>query len=179
MKKVRLDKKAVVRTGSGPTVKRVVSTKPIDKQTSPKPKVTGPVKENTTNLPANVLNSQHMTLNAQRELEIARRLRMQAQRYLQETEMKARSEAQRLILQTRMTIRKEIEEFVNQANEEIQKVLADIRVIRITAQEELAAQKKFTDAARLRSFTLALQEEEQAPKPKTRKRTTAKKAAVN
>ena len=106
-------------------------------------------------------------------------MRMQAQRYLQETEIKARSEAQRLILHTRITIRKEIEDLVSQANEEVQKVLADIRVIRITAQEELAAQKKFTDAARLRSFTLSLQKEDTEPKERESKRTTAKKAAVH
>ena len=103
---------------------------------------------------------------------------MQAQRYLQETEMKARSEAQRLILQTRLGIRKEIQELVNKANEEIQSVLADIRVIRITAQEELAAQKKYTDAAKLRSFTLSLQEEEQEPKVKPEKKKTPKKVAL-
>ena len=136
------------------------------------------LRENPAKSPVSLINSQQMILNAQRELEIARRMRIQAQRYLQETEMKARSEAQRLILQTRLVIRKEIEELVSQANEEVQKVLADIRVIRITAQEELAAQKKYTDAARLRSFTLSLQEEEQEPKEKPRKRATVKKAAL-
>ena len=179
MKNIRINRKTIAQTVSNPTVKRVVTTTPAARSTSPVKTATNSTRENPARSPANVINSQHMVLNAQRELEIARRMRMQAQRYLQETEMKARSEAQRLILQTRMTIRKEIEELVSQANEEIQKVLADIRIIRITAQEELAAQKKFTDAARLRSFTLSLQAEENEPKEKPGKRTTAKKAAVN
>jgi len=104
---------------------------------------------------------------------------MQAQRYLQDTEMKARSEAQRLILQTRLTIRKEVQELTQQANEEIQKVLADIRVIRLTAQEELAAQKKFTDAARLRSFTLSLKKDELEPEEKIVTKPARKKQAVH
>jgi hypothetical protein len=137
------------------------------------------LKEDSASVAANIINSQQLILNAQRELEIARRMRMQAQRYLRETEIKARSEAQRLILQARMTVRKEIEEMIGQASEEIQKALADIRVIRITAQEELAAQKKFTDAARLRSFTLSLQEEEIDTSQKDKKRKAVKKPSIN
>ena len=125
------------------------------------------------------LTSQQLLVSAQRELEMARKMRMQAQRYLQDTGMKARSEAQRLILQTRLTVRKEAQEVIQQANEEIQKVLADIRVIRLTAQEELAAQKKFTDAARLRSFTLSLKKDELEPEEKKVKKPTRKKQAVH
>lgn len=105
---------------------------------------------------------------------------MQAQRYLQETEIKARSEAQRLILQTRLAIRKEVQGLMHEATEEIQKILADIRVIRITAQEELAAQKKFTDAARLRSFTLSLNNKEKTEtETKKSKKPGRKKQAVH
>ena len=107
-----------------------------------------------------LLTVPQLILLAQRELATARKIRVQAEKYLQETEIKARSEAQRLILQTRLTIRKDTEKLMRQANAEIQKVLADIRMIRITAQEELAAQKKFTDAARLRTFTLSLQKDD-------------------
>ena len=106
-------------------------------------------------------------------------MRIQAQRYLRETETRARSEAQQLIFQARMTVRKEIEELISQANEEIQKIMADIRVIRITAQEELAAQKKFTDAARLRSFTLSLQEEKTDVGQKDVGKNTLKKPSNN
>ena len=108
-------------------------------------------------------------------LELAKKMRADAQRYLQETEIKARSEAQRLILQARLATQREVKELLRQANEEIHKVLADIRVIRITAQEELAAQKKFTDAARLRSFTLALKAEDQEPEKKKKKQVAGKK----
>ena len=125
------------------------------------------------------LTSQQLLISAQRELEMARKMRMQAQRYLQDTEMKARSEAQRLLLQTRISIRKEAQELIQQTNEEIQKVLADIRVIRMTAQEELAAQKKFTDAARLRSFTLSLKKDELEPEEKKVKKPARTKQAVH
>ena len=72
--------------------------------------------------------------------------------------MKARSEAHQLVLHARLATHREIEDMIQQANEEIQKVLADIRVIRITAQEELAAQRKFTDAAKLNSMSLSMKE---------------------
>jgi vacuolar-type H+-ATPase subunit H len=149
---------------------------PVVRPAAPKQKATNTVR--STPSPA-ALTSQQLLISAQRELEIARKLRMQAQRYLQDTEMKARSEAQRLILSTRLTVRKEAQEMIRQANEEIQKVLADIRVIRITAQEELAAQKKFTDAARLRSFTLSLQKDELEPEVKKVKKPARKKQAVH
>ena len=96
-------------------------------------------------------------LSAQQELELARRMRADAQKYQRETEPRARSEAQQLVLHARLSTQREIEELISKASEEIQKVLADIRVIRITAQEELAAQRKFTDAAKLCSMSLALQ----------------------
>lgn len=134
---------------------------------------------NSVNLKPAALTSQQLLLSAQRELETARKLRVQAQRYLQDTQMKARSEAQQLVLHTRLTVRKETQELIRQANEEIQKVLADIRVIRITAQEELAAQKKFTDAARLRTFTLSLQRDELEAEKSSAKKPARKKQAVH
>jgi hypothetical protein len=109
---------------------------------------------------------QQIRLSTQRELELAKQIRAEAQRYQQETQTKARSQAQQLILRTRMETQKEIQELMRKANAEIQKILADMRVIRITAQEELAAQKKFTDAARLCSLSLSLQEETITPEGK-------------
>ena len=94
-----------------------------------------------------------LRMSAQQELEMARRLREEAQHYHRETATRARSEAQQLILKSRLQTQREVEELVRKASEEIQKVLADIRIIRITAQEELAAQRKFTDAARLGSLS--------------------------
>ncbi len=101
---------------------------------------------------------QRMRAIAQQELHLIRRMRAEAEKYQQETAMKARSEAHRLILHTRLATQREIEDMIRQANEEIQKVLADIRVIRITAQEELAAQRKFTDAAKLNSMSISIQD---------------------
>ena len=72
--------------------------------------------------------------------------------------MRARSEAHQLVLHARLATQREIEDMIRQATEEIQKVLADIRVIRITAQEELAAQRKYTDAAKLNSMSLSIKE---------------------
>jgi hypothetical protein len=118
---------------------------------------------------------QQIRLSAQRELELAKQMRAEAQKYQQETATKARSQAQQLILHTRLASQKEIEELIRQASDEIQKVLADIRVIRITAQEELAAQRKFTDAARLCSLSLALQKDAGEPEGKRKKQLASKK----
>ncbi len=79
-------------------------------------------------------------------------MRDDARRYQIETATRARSDAQQLILRTRLATQRETVELLRQASEEIKKVLADIRMIRIMAQEELAAQRKFTDAAKLRSM---------------------------
>jgi hypothetical protein len=108
-------------------------------------------------------------LSAQRELESARKMRGDAHRYQQETATRARSDAQQLILRTRLATQREIEELIRQASEEIQKVLADIRMIRIMAQEELAAQRKFTDAARIRSMSMAIQDESEKPEVKRKR----------
>jgi len=118
---------------------------------------------------------QKIRLSAQRELELAKQVRTEAQRYQQELETTARSQAQQLILRTRLATRKEIEGLIGKASAEIQKVLADIRVIRITAQEELGAQRKLTNASRLCSLTLALQEETEEPEKKRKKQLACKK----
>ena len=108
-------------------------------------------------------------VSAQRELELARKMRGDAQRYQQETATRARSDAQQLILRTRLATQRETEELIRQASEEIQKVLADIRMIRIMAQEELAAQRKFTDAARLRTMSLAIKDDYAKPEVKRKR----------
>ena len=108
-------------------------------------------------------------LSAQRELELARKMRDDAHRYQQETATRARSDAQQLILRTRLATQRETEELIRQASEEIQKVLADIRMIRIMAQEELAAQRKFTDAARLHTMSLAIKDEYEKPEARRKK----------
>lgn len=117
---------------------------------------------------------QRIRLSAQQELETARKLRADAIRYQQETATRARSEAQQLMLKTRLATQREVEELIRHASEEIQKVLADLRVIRITAQEELAAQRKFTDAAKLSNMSLALKKEMEKPEGKRKKQLAAK-----
>ena len=116
---------------------------------------------------------QQVRASAERELALARKLRTDAQKYHRDTTNRARSEAQQLILQARLNTQRQVEELIRKASEEIQKVLADIRVIRITAQEELAAQRKFTDAARLCSMTLDLREPQENTVVKPKKKQLA------
>ena len=135
------------------------------------PAATGYIEDELTRLKAAGAAVQRIRLTAQRELELAKQMRVQAQRYQQETETRARSQAQLLILQARLATQKDIEELIRKASAEIQKLLADIRMIRITAQEELETQRKFTGAARIRALSLAVQGE-------TEERKENKKEAV-
>jgi hypothetical protein len=128
----------------------------MEKATLPGSAATSKIANEYENLRAAASVIQKIRISAQHELDLARKMRAEAQQYQKATEMKARSEAQQLILRTRLSTQKEIEELIRKAGEEIQKVLADIRVIRITAQEELAAQRKFTDAAKIATLSLAL-----------------------
>ncbi len=114
-------------------------------------------------------------ISAQRELEATKKMRDDAHRYQIETATRARSDAQQLILRTRLATQRETEELLRQASEEIQKVLADIRMIRIMAQEELAAQRKFTDAAKLRSMSFAIQGSAEKSEPKKKRQLAAVK----
>jgi len=127
------------------------------------------IKDDLTGLKEAASKVQQLRQSAQHELNQARKMRAEAQRYQQEAATKARSEAQQLILRARLSTQREIEELIRKASEDIQKMLADIRVIRITAQEELAAQKKFTDAARLHSLSLSIGEEDEKPERKRKK----------
>lgn len=124
------------------------------------------MKDDFSNLKDAAEAVQRMRQSAQKELAQARKMRSDAQKYQQETATKARSEAHQLILHTRLATQREIEELIRRASEEIQKVLADIRVIRITAQEELAAQRKFTDAAKLSSMSETIKENFKKPELK-------------
>jgi regulator of protease activity HflC (stomatin/prohibitin superfamily) len=126
----------------------------VGKVLTPGTVTTGTIQEDLDKLKAAAMAVQQIRLSAQRELELAKQMRAQAQKYQQETETKARSQAQALILHARLSTQKDIEELIRKASAEIQKLLADIRVIRISAQEELAAQKKYTDAARICSLSL-------------------------
>jgi hypothetical protein len=146
------------------------SVRPISENSSGSDKTTGPL--------------HRIRAIAQQELGLIRQMRAEAVKYQQETAIRARSEAHQLILRTRLATQREIEDMIRQANEEIQKVLADIRVIRITAQEELAAQRKFTDAAKLSSMSLSMKEifkhatEKELKKKKPVEKTTKKKKLI-
>jgi len=126
------------------------------------------IKDEYSSLKEAALAVQRVRLSVQQELQIARKTRADALRYQQETATKARSEAQQLILRARLATQREIEELIRQSSEEIQKLLADIRVIRITAQEELAAQRKFTDAAKITSMSMSIQDDFEKAEKKTK-----------
>jgi hypothetical protein len=148
------------RTGTGLSARRALAA--------------GPMQSEFTSLKEAALVIQRIRLSAQKELEAVRKMRTDALRYQQETATKARSEAQQLVLRTRLSTQREIEEMIRQASEEIQKVLADIRIIRITAQEELAAQRKFTDAAKLSTMSLAIKKNLDKTEVKKKKQLAAK-----
>ena len=99
---------------------------------------------------------QKLRLGVQRELELVKQIRAEAERYRLEIEAKARSQSQLLILQARLATRKELAEMKRGVSEEIQKILVDIRMLRIASQEELEAQRKFTSAARICALSYPL-----------------------
>ncbi len=142
---------------------------------SPRSVATSPIQDELAKLRAAATSVQKIRLSAQHELELARQTRANAQRYRQEMETKARSQAQQLILRTRLATQKEIEELLRESSAEIQKLLADIRMLRITVQEELAAKQKLTDATELCSLALTLQEETAEPEEKRKKQLACKK----
>jgi hypothetical protein len=136
-----------------------------------------PLRDDYSMLREAATSVQRIKASAMQELEQIRRMRADTQRYQIETATKARSEANQLILHTRLATQREIEELIRQASEDIQKMLADIRVIRITAQEELSAQRKFTDAAKLNSLSFSFKEqmEKAVSKPAAKRQPVATK----
>ncbi len=131
---------------------------PAKKAFTSRPPSVRPVTEGNVGTGETTTSLHRIRTIAQQELELIRRMRAEAVKYQQETALRARSEAHQLVLHARLATQREIEDMIRQANEEIQKILADIRVIRITAQEELAAQRKFTDAAKLNSMSLSMKD---------------------
>jgi hypothetical protein len=142
----------------------------------PVPQAISTIKDEFNSLKEAGIAVQRIRLSIQQELEMARKMRAEALKYQQETATKARSEAHQLVLHSRLATQREIEELIREASEEIQKVLADMRVIRITAQEELAAQKKFTDAAKICSMSLSIKEDLEKPEKKKKKQLVAAKS---
>jgi vacuolar-type H+-ATPase subunit H len=95
---------------------------------------------------------------AKAELKLIQKMKEDTARYQQKVATQARSEAQQLILNARVTTHREIEAIIRQASKEIQQVLADIRITRITAQEELATQRRYIDAAKINSLSLSIKD---------------------
>jgi len=112
-----------------------------------------------TRLRVTLAELQRIQTETKRELQLVKQIRVEAERCQQGIEAKARSQAQMFLLQTRLVTQKEIAGLKGTYGEQIQKILADVRMIRITAQEELETQRKFTDAARIRALSFACQED--------------------
>jgi SepF-like predicted cell division protein (DUF552 family) len=142
-----------------PPLPELKTPEPAKRLAKPAVPFSSTMKDDFSSLKEAAVVIQRIRQSAQHELELARKMRSDALRYQQETATRARSDAHQLILHARLTTQREIEELIREASEEIQKVLADIRVIRITAQEELAAQRKFTDAAKISSMSISIKEE--------------------
>jgi len=106
-----------------------------------------------------VAEAQRIRVSIQRELELAKQIRADAERYQQETETKARSQYQMIMLQARAGIRKEIAEFKRRAIEEIQKMLGEMHLLRIAAQKELDTQRKLHSASRINALSIACQDD--------------------
>lgn len=156
-------------SGSGPVNTPDMPEKPRKTVSAP----ASPIRDDYSTLREAAFSVQRIKASAQQELEQIRRMRSDAVRYQMETATKARSEANQLVLRARLATQREVEELILQASEEIQKMLADIRVIRITAQEELSAQRKFTDAAKLNSLSFSMKEQFEKAVAKPRKQPVA------
>jgi hypothetical protein len=165
MAATRVNTQKIDRTNPSSSLKASALIKRLSKPAFP---AANPIKGEHSNLKEAALAVQQIRLSVQQELQMARKTRADALRYQQETTTKARSEAQQLILHARLATQREIEELIRQSSEEIQKLLADIRVIRITAQEELAAQRKFTDAAKITSMSMSIQDDFAKSEKKTK-----------
>jgi hypothetical protein len=156
-----------------PHMNRLMQVKHLAK---PLPPAADTIRDEYSGLKEAALSVQRIRLGAQQELEQIRKMRGDAVRYQQETATRARSDAHQLVLHARLTTQREIEDLIREASEEIQKVLADIRVIRITAHEELAAQRKFTDAAKLSSMSRSIKEELARTERKKKKQLVSSKS---
>jgi len=106
----------------------------------------------------NGLRAAHVEVEKQlimvhRELEHVRRLRVEAEQYQKATVAKANREAQMLILNTRQAMKREIAALRQRVSAEVEQLVADIQTLRIAAEHELTAQRKFTDAAKIRAIS--------------------------
>ena len=110
------------------------------------------IKSEMTQLRAAAADIARLRAVAIRELEEVRKTRVETKQYQQQVITRAQSEAQRLILHTRLALKKEAEEVRRVTGEEMQRILSDMRILRVTAQEELWAQRAYSDAAKIKSM---------------------------
>ncbi len=103
--------------------------------------------------PDELTRAQRLLLGIQRELEMARQMRAEAEKYRRQAEARTRSDMQRLILDTRLSLKKEMTRLEAEASEQLKRLLYDIRMIRLAAQEELEAQRQFTRAAKISALS--------------------------
>ncbi len=113
-------------------------------------------------IPRELAQLRAILAEAQAELARARQIRTAVEQYQKEAELRARSQAQQVVLEARLAVRKEIAELKCQTRGEIKHLLNDICMLRDAALAELEAQRKFADAARIMSLSLALEEKGKA-----------------
>lgn len=76
-----------------------------------------------------------------------------------------RSQMQLLLLGARAEIRQELARLRRQINEELEQAVADIRMIRLAAHEELSTQRKYTATSQIRALAAGMAEIEAEMSP--------------
>jgi len=113
------------------------------------------VQDEITKIKAARVEMQRLCLSAQRQLERAKQLRAAAEQYQEEVEARAQSNALQIVHQARLEAQEEIEEFKRETTGKINELLANFQVLRSAALTVLEAQRKFADAARIKSIPSA------------------------
>jgi hypothetical protein len=104
--------------------------------------------------------------SAREELELIREMKDETTRYRQNALKNDSHEVSRLALNARLAKHREIEEVIREACETIQRILADIRIMRIGIQEELVAQGESGEADKLNTVFTSIKEAFQKPAEK-------------
>jgi F0F1-type ATP synthase membrane subunit b/b' len=107
----------------------------------------------------------HARLAVQKEVgEIKRKANEELQKAMADFDQKTNDRLEQGIAEFKQRLGEELQQEMadlkQKVSEELEKVLADIRVVRITANEELKAQRKLTDAARIHALSFELQDED-------------------
>ncbi|MDD5337842.1 MAG: hypothetical protein PHG35_00300 [Dehalococcoidales bacterium] len=143
----------------------MVTTTRINRTAAPKAKYLKP-SEDVLTYTTVTQSLKRILACAQEELEFIREMKAEAIQYRQDALKKDDSEGRQLILNARLIKHREIEEVVRQAGEEIQKILADIRITRISLQDELIRESEIAEANRLNVIFDSIKEAFQKPEGK-------------